>query len=419
MRPVHPDGRICFLTSNFPRWEGDSTTPFVLHMAQDLNAAGWEIEVLAPHAPGAARHEILGGIAVTRFRYLWPESAESVCYQGGALVNLRRNPVNWLKLPALVLAEAVALWRLTRWRRFDIIHAHWILPQGFVGVLVGKCLGVPCVITVHGSDVFALRGRIFAAFKRYALTRSAVVTANSSATEAAVRTLAPGLAVLRRIPMGAQVSLPSDAHPSTGIRARFAVDGAPLIVFVGRLVEEKGVGDLLEAIAHLHNEGLRVQAILLGEGQERSRFEALAAKLGLAKAVHFLGWVAPDEVPAHLAAADIFVAPSKTGVDGSSEGQGLTIVEAQLAGVPVIATGIGGVVDLVEDGDTGVLVPPASPQNLAAAIVALCRDPALGARLAAKGRAHAEAHFTRAGTTASFGEVYNLLREAAGKSASL
>ena len=79
-------GRILCLTSNFPRWEGDSTTPFVLHLAQDLQALGWRVDVLAPHAPGAAVRETLGGVRVERFRYLWPERLETVCYRGGALI---------------------------------------------------------------------------------------------------------------------------------------------------------------------------------------------------------------------------------------------------------------------------------------------------------------------------------------------
>ena len=72
-------GRVLFVTSNFPRWNGDTTTPFVLHLAQDLQAVGWAVEVLAPHAPGAARQEVLDGITVHRFRYFWPEAWQSVC----------------------------------------------------------------------------------------------------------------------------------------------------------------------------------------------------------------------------------------------------------------------------------------------------------------------------------------------------
>lgn len=98
-------GRVLFLTSNFPRWEGDSTTPFVLHLAQDLQQLGWVIDVLAPAAPGAAANETIGSVSTTRFRYAWPENAQTVCYDGGALLNLRSKPWARMKLPALVGAE--------------------------------------------------------------------------------------------------------------------------------------------------------------------------------------------------------------------------------------------------------------------------------------------------------------------------
>ncbi len=102
-------GRILSVTSTFPRWRGDSTAPFVLHLAQDLQALGWQVDVLAPHAPGAATAEVLDGVSVERFRYLWAASQQTVCDQGGALANLRRRPLERLKLPALVAAELIAV----------------------------------------------------------------------------------------------------------------------------------------------------------------------------------------------------------------------------------------------------------------------------------------------------------------------
>src|SRR5688572_3816919 len=98
-------GRVLLVTSNYPRWAGDATTPFVLHLARDLRSLGWDVLVLAPHAPGAARAEVLDGVAVERFRYLLPERLQTVCYNGGSLGNLRRNPSNFLKLPLLVGRE--------------------------------------------------------------------------------------------------------------------------------------------------------------------------------------------------------------------------------------------------------------------------------------------------------------------------
>lgn len=389
--PSRPtNGRICILTSNFPRWEGDSTTPFILNLAQDMAALGLHPEVLAPHALGAEKQEILGGVQVYRFRYFFPESAQTVCYQGGALINLRKNRLNWAKLPALVFFELISLFRLIRRQRFDVIHAHWILPQGFVAVLVGMLLKVPVVVTVHGGDAFALRGKILQKFKRFVLTRAAAVTVNSSATEAAIRAITDRITNLKRIPMGATALPALDPAQAAYIRALYLKDGGPLLIFIGRLVEEKGLDDLLGALAQLQDDLPGASLMVLGEGQERDRFEALAMSLGLRKHVHFLGWVESSQVHLYLAAADILVAPSRM-----EEGQGLILVEAQLADTPVIATRNGGFLDIVEHGKTGLIVERGSEREIAEAISRLALNPDFVARLILNGRQSAEQKFTR------------------------
>jgi len=394
-------GRVCFLTSNFPRWPGDSTTPFVLHLAQDMAREGWSVDVLAPHAPEAAREETLGAIRVYRFRYFWPERKQTLCYQGGALINLRRSLLARLQVPALVLAEAVAMWRLARRRKYDLLHAHWILPQGFVAVLVGWLVRTPTIVTIHGGDIFALKGRFLTALKRFALDHARAVTANSSETLKRARQIMRGPMAPCRIYMGA--TDPGSPNPDAvdAIKKRFMTDDPLTLIFTGRLVEEKGVGDLVAAMKLLKASALRIQLLVLGEGQDRPTFERQVERLGLSGSVRFLGWVAPEVVPDYLAAADIFVAPSKT------EGQGLAIVEALLAGIPVVATRCGGIPDVVEDGVGGILVDEGRPDEIAAAIGKLANNPGLRRRLAEAGRAHARAHFTRAKSAAAFSQLYS------------
>ena len=402
-------GRVCLVTSNFPRWEGDATTPFVLHLAQDLIELGWEVEVLAPHAPGAARHEVLHGVPVWRFRYFWPEGQQSVCYQGGALINLRKRRSNWIKLPALIVFEWLALLRLIRRRRPNLINAHWILPQGFVAVTARALLRTPVVITVHGGDVFGLRGRILTRFKRFALRHAAAVTVNSSATEAAVCEIAPDLTSLRRIPMGVGPPPPCAATAAPEIRARYRQGTGPLLAFVGRLVEEKGLGDLIRAVADLQRTLPDLVLMVLGDGQDRPVFEALAARLGLAGRVHFLGWVETESIAAYLAAADIFVGPSKRAPDGWVEAQGLAFVEAMLAGLPVIATRSGGIPDAVRHEETGLLVGEARADEIARSVKRLIQDPELAVRLANAGHSMACREFTRAASAEAFSQLFDEL----------
>jgi glycosyltransferase involved in cell wall biosynthesis len=393
-------GRICLLTSSFPRWPRDATAPFLLDLAQDVRACGWTVEVLAPHAVGAAPREVLAGVPVTRFRYAWPAAQQTVCYRGGALFNLRREPSNWLKLPALVLCQGLALLRAHFRRRFAVLHAHWILPQGLVAVAVGALCRTPVVITVHGSDVFALHARPWRWAKRVALRGAAAVTVNSAATEAAVREIAPGLRTVHRVPMGVAM-VPAEERPRVPPSA-----AGPLLAFAGRLVAQKGVDDLLRAVAILGAERPHVGAIVLGDGPERAHLEALAQRLRIAGRVRFLGWVEPARVASYLAAADIFVLPAKATPDGGAEGQGLAVIEAMLAGTPVIASRSGGLVDAVRHEQTGLLVEEAAPAQIAAAVVRLLDDPALADRLAREAKALAATTYSRSGTAAAFAKIF-------------
>lgn len=392
-------GRVLCVTSTFPRWEGDSTTPFVLNLAQDLQALGWSIDVLAPHAPGAAMTETLHGVPVQRFRYLWPEALETICYQGGALVNLRRNPLDKLKLPFFVFSEWVKLLGQLRRDKYDVLHSHWILPQGFTGVLAAIPMGIPHIATVHGSDVIALNGPILDLCKRFTLRYADAVTVNSSATRQATLRLVPGIQKLHTIPMG--VSAPREPDPSTvsALRARYRRGRGPLLVFAGRIVFEKGIEDLISAIGLLESELPEATALIVGDGQDRNAAEAAARTAGLENKIAFSGWVAPENLPNYLAAGDIFVGPSWF------EAQGLAFAEAMLAGTPVIATNVGGVSDTVRHEVTGLLVRERAPREIATAVIRLVQDSALAQRLAAAGSAHVRAHFLRGRAADSFSKL--------------
>ncbi|MBE9530613.1 MAG: glycosyltransferase family 4 protein [Proteobacteria bacterium] len=394
-------GRILCVTSNFPRWAGDSTTPFVLHLAQDLQELGWQVNILAPHAEGTALTESLGGVRVERYRYLWPSSLETVCYQGGALINLRKNRINYFKLPALIASEWLNLvFRLTG-GKYDLLHSHWILPQGFTGILAAGLFGIPHVTTVHGGDVFGLQGGLLTKFKRFTLRNADAVTVNSSVTEKAVNEIAPELKELHLIPMGVSTRGVKTPNSSMEIRHQYRRGNGPLLIFVGRVVEEKGVEDLIRAVAILAPTFPDITALIVGEGQDRPVLEEISKTLGLSDRVIFTGWVEPDMIPAYLAAGDIFVGPSR-----EFEAQGLSVIEAMVSGTPVIASRVGGVVDSVRHEETGLLVNERSPDEIAAAVERIVKTPMLAERLGKQGYKLSEAKFSRRSSAMAFSQLF-------------
>lgn len=360
-------GRILCVTSNFPRWTGDSTTPFVKHLADDLSDLGWQIDILAPHASGALKKERSNKLEISRFQYFWPTSQQTVCYLGGALINLRKSVWNKVKLPFLVMAEFLAMGRLLMKHDYDLIHAHWILPQGFNAVLLGKLFRVPVVITVHGGDVFALNSNILQRLKRWSLESARGVTVNSEFTNSALQALSNSVTKLKKIPMGVDTGTLTEKQMKLAdqIRHQYKKKDSPLLIFVGRLVEEKGVGDLIGAVAILKESFKPVSLLVVGEGQDKSQFEQQVKQLNLENEVLFTGWIEPEDIRSYLAAADIFVGPSKTSKDGWIEAQGLTFLEAMSVGTTVIATGSGGINETVIDGETGFLVQENNPEQIA------------------------------------------------------
>lgn len=389
--------RVLFLTSSYPRWDRDPTSAFLHDLAVDLTGRGWRITVLAPHAPGVLRHEVLDGVELHRFRYAWPERAQRLCYGGGAIENFRTSRRARVQLPGLIAAEWWATARALT-TDVDVLHAHWTLPQGFVAAITPR-RRVPRILTVHGSDVLSLRGRRLDRVAGRALRAAALVTANSAATAAAARDIGGPRLALATIPFGIDLERRPAADDVATLRARFGGGAGPLLVFVGRLIRGKGVYDIVSAAALLSAELPELAVAFVGDGPEADGIRLEADRLGIASRIHLIGRLEPAEVPAWYAAADAVVAPSLV------EGQGLSIIEAMAAGALVIAARTGGVIDTISDGANGLLVPPGDPAGIAAAVRRVVYDPQEAARMADRGR-ESVGRFSRAATANRMAEAY-------------
>lgn len=388
--------RVLMPTSTLPRWPGDSTPRFVLDLAAQLVAAGTDIRLLAPACPGAARAEQLDGVDIERFSYALPAGLQTLCYNGGMLPNLRAAPWRWALVPGFMTAALVAVRRAIRRWRPDVVNAHWVLPMGLIAVLAAP-RGMPVVITVHGSDVLDLHGGLLDRLKAFVLSRTSLVTCNGSITEAALLRLGVPAAKIRRIPMGAAAPVPNVAHGLELPEAGFT------LLFAGRLFRGKGLDDLLTALALL-DAADRPLLLVAGTGPEEARFRAAARELGIGEAVRFLGGLEHRRLLALMAAVDVVVVPTRS--TELIEAQGLVVAEAMLAGTPVIATTGGGPEDHIRDGVNGLLVPPADPAALAAAIDRIRRNPEAAVAMAEAGRRYAAEHLSWSACAQAFAEIY-------------
>ena len=281
-----------------------------------------------------------------------------------------------------------------------VVHAHF----GGDGWMISRAaarLGVPLVVTVHGHDVTRQpaaggpRGLRHRRNLRTAFDRAAVILAVS------------GHIRDRAIARGADPAKVRVHH--TGVPVPAAAEPAEKrwdVAFVGRLVAKKGADDLLAALARC-----RARAVLIGDGPLAPELRRRAAELGAD--VTFTGALPPAAVTAHLRAARMLAAPSKTAPDGDSEGLPTTVLEAAALGLPVVATRHSGIPEAVLHGETGLLSAEGDPAALAAHIERLLADGPLRAGFGARGRAYVAEHFDLARQSARLERLYDELSAAA------
>jgi glycosyltransferase involved in cell wall biosynthesis len=304
---------------------------------------------------------------VHRFRYA-PARWETLTHDEGAPNKIRRNPWYLLLLPFYLLAGMLAAWRLGRAGHFDLIHVHWPMPQGLLGLAACWAGGGRLVATFYGADlVLGRRYGWVRPFVRYFARQCADVAAISSFTAREV-VEATGIEP-RIIPYG--IAVPTEGEWS-------AQKG--LILTVGRLVARKGHIFLIEAMALLRDHP-EARLVIVGEGHERPELVEAIRRLGLTDRVELTGRISDEALDRLYRDCHIFVLPAIVDSSGDTEMLGMVSLEAMRYRKPVIATRVGGIADIVQDGETGLLVPQRDPGALAAAIGRLLADDALAEHL--------------------------------------
>lgn len=375
--------RVLFVTHNFPRFVGDPAGSFVLRLAEALRDAGARIDVLAPGAPGLPPADRVNEIPVTRVRYA-REDRQVLAYEGTMVEAVRASWGGRLALAGLLwhTRQAVRSALATARRAgapYDAVHAHWWFPSGLAtwAAGVGGPGGPRFVVTLHGSDVRLAQGvRAAHPLMRAVLERARAVTAVSGwLAETAGRIVPNARILVAPMPVATAHFTPADA-PRAGV------------LFVGRLNAQKGVADLLEALARTPD---AVTCDLVGDGPDRAALAARVAALGIAHRVRWHGAQPHDALPAFYRRAVVTVMPSR------EEGLGLVAVESALCGTPVIAYRSGGLPDVVSPAHGGTLVEPGDIPALSAAITQAIETAALAPDAAHRNgdtaRAHALQHF--------------------------
>jgi glycosyltransferase involved in cell wall biosynthesis len=391
--------KVLYLVTAYARGPGDVITPWLVETIRRLAARGVEVEVLAPAYRGLASQTV-DGVRVHRFRYA-PRAWETLTHDQTAPDRIRERPWFLGLVPGYLAAGSRAAARVAREGGFDVLHAFWPVPQGVLGLHAKRKTGLPLVSTFFGVELTWMERQFpfLAPLLRRIVRGSDAVTAISSYTAGRLARQVPGVEAAI-IPFGAAVDAPAEPPP-------YAWDGSrPFeLLFVGRLVERKGVQLLLDALASLPA-ARRPVLHVVGDGPDRARLEERARRLELGAGAVFHGFVAKDELQRRLSTCDAFVLPAVVDAKGDTEGLGVVLIEAMSYARPVIASAAGGIVDIVEDGRNGFLVPPGDADALAEAIGRMMEDPARARALGLQGREDAAARFSWDAIADRLAEIY-------------
>lgn len=371
---------ILTMASTFPRWKNDTTPSFVHGLSRRLANKYRKILVLAPHSENASKHEFLDGLEVYRFQYFYPSGLQRLAYGAGIIPNAISSFAAKLNIPFFLLSEYIAAKKLIDKYKPDIIHAHWIVPQGILAAFA-KINKSKLIVSVHGSDLFPLKNSLFKSLQRAALKNCDACTVNSEATKnEIIRRFSEYKNKVRVIPMGVDTRLFSKRN----VKSKFKdYSNQKIVLFTGRLNEQKGIEYLIKSMTIVNKKIRNARLLIIGEGEYRNEMQKLADSLRV-KNIEFIGSVPHQKLADYYNLADVFVLPAVTSRIGT-EGQGLVLLEAMACGTAVIGTKTGGIKFIIKNIQNGLLARERDESDLAENIIKVISDSRLRQKLSKNG----------------------------------
>ncbi|GJL80161.1 MAG: glycosyl transferase family 1 [Nitrospinaceae bacterium] len=360
--------KITLLTTSFPRHAGDFAGNFVYQYARQLTRIGFKVNVIAPQDSQGAPPDEWCEVEVDRFQYSFPQSFQTLAYGAGMVSRIKQNPFRTLLIPFFLVFFFLSVLRASR--NSDLLQAYW-LPAGIVALAVKCFKKMPVALTLWGSDFLLLRIPGLAFLLKVLIRSADAVICESDHFKNLLLKLGIPDHIISVLPNGIDLE---NFQPGDGNSARRQLDlpeNKTIILNIGGMSPVKGQRYLIEAIPEIIKREANIQFIFVGDGETRHELETLVNAKTLSPYVLFTGMLKASEIPIWLHAADIFVLPSL------SEGNPNVLLEAMACGIPVVATTVGGIPEMIRDGQEGFLVQPKSSEELARQITALIRDKTL------------------------------------------
>lgn len=366
--------KICLVTAAYPTKTRADSGSFIRDQALLAEEMDCALSVVVPQI---FRNDDLffldGSLKVFRFPFMTEEKF---------LAEYETIPV--FRVVSYLLSGAYRAWKVVQREQVELIHAHWVIPTGLIGVIVGRYLtGKPVVVTAHRADinVFPEKSKLARLAAKFVLKKADYVIAVSAALRERIREeygVSEGRISVINMGVDPRLFRPRDKK-EVREQLELPLDGK-VVLFAGGLISVKGLEYLLMAVPRVLEREKKALFILVGTGSLEARLRQMARELGVSEQVRFVGERPHEELPLWLSAAEVIVLPSL------DEGLPVLLMEGLASGVPVVATRVGGSSEVVKDGKNGFLVEPRNPEALAEKLSLLLSDEKLYRELAANCR---------------------------------
>ena len=366
---------ILVIASTFPRWKSDTEPLFIKDLC-DESSKDFKIHVLVPHYRGLKFEEKVDNLYIHRFAYFYPYKYQKLAY-GGILPNIKKKPILLLQSPLFFLLELINTAKIIRNNNIKLVHAHGFFPHGFVAAICSKYLKIKSMITIHAGDIVALNSipLIKRGISDFIVKNITTIISVSSFGKNLLENMVSSYLKKRIknevkiIPMGIYIKKFRMKENKTLLRKKYGIKQKIVLLFLGRLAEKKGLKYLINALPLLKN--LDYMLLVSGHGPLRKDLETTVNKLNLKNKVKFLGYITEKEKIDYLSLSDILVVPSIITKSGDTEGLPATIMEGMASGIPIIATNVGGVKDIVKNNINGILIEEKNSKQIAEKLIYL------------------------------------------------
>jgi glycosyltransferase involved in cell wall biosynthesis len=382
IRKVKDTIRLLVLTHNYPRFVGDYAGVFISLLARRLADHGIEPIVLAPHDRETTDFEVVDGVKIYRFRYADKPEDENIAYRGNMQQLVFGSLSGALKFRRFLRCWRSAAFQVIKKERIRVVAGHWLVPTGMVMKTIAAKQPLPMILSSHGTDIRLIKkhGRfVFRYFRKFCCgLRKWTVVSNFLRDQ--ILSLDRSLANIVEV-------LPLPHDETLFYREENTRREDNLIVSVTRFTEQKRVDYLIRAFAEVKAKRPEARLEIYGSGPRQGEIEHLIDELELQGLVTIFSPVPQENLRKVYNRAAVVV------LNSYQEGFGLALSEAMMCGAAVIGTASGGILDIVKDEETGLLVPLDDSASLAEAILRLLNNTSLRQQLADNGHRFARENY--------------------------